>query len=79
MGLLVRLVPLPLPKMSRNSFNADIGISFTGVAGPSKSENKEVGTVYIGLSTQNETYMLYHLNLVEHREAIRHRTVLHGL
>ncbi len=30
-------------------FNSDIAISFTGVAGPEKQENKDVGTVFIGI------------------------------
>ncbi len=29
---------------------ADIGISFTGVAGPDASEHKEPGTVFVGLA-----------------------------
>lgn len=36
---------------SREILQADIGISFTGVAGPDKLENQPVGTVYIGVST----------------------------
>ncbi|MBE6780238.1 MAG: CinA family protein [Ruminococcaceae bacterium] len=35
--------------------NADIGLSVTGVAGPSPSENKPVGLVYIALSGKNQT------------------------
>ncbi|WP_028983033.1 competence/damage-inducible protein A [Sporolactobacillus terrae] len=35
--------------------DADLGLSFTGVAGPDKSEGKAVGTVYIGLSDQEGT------------------------
>ncbi len=35
--------------------NADIGLSVTGVAGPSPSENKPVGLVYIALSDKNKT------------------------
>ena len=35
--------------------NADIGLSVTGVAGPSPSENKPVGLVYIALSDKNQT------------------------
>ena len=35
--------------------NADIGLSVTGVAGPTPSENKPVGLVYIALSNKNKT------------------------
>jgi len=31
-------------------FNSDIAISFTGVAGPEKQENKNIGTVFIGIA-----------------------------
>ena len=34
-------------------FNSDIAISFTGVAGPEKQENKDVGTVFIGIIINN--------------------------
>ena len=39
----------------RRIADADIGISVTGVAGPSMSEGKAVGTVFIGLATEKET------------------------
>ncbi|MCL1630825.1 competence/damage-inducible protein A [Sporolactobacillus sp. CPB3-1] len=47
----------------RGLCSADYGISFTGVAGPDKSEGKEVGTVYIGFASKEttETY-LFHFN-----------------
>lgn len=42
---------------------ADIGISFTGVAGPGPQEGQAAGTVWIGLSTQAETTThLYQFN-----------------
>lgn len=34
---------------------ADVGISLTGVAGPSRQEAQPVGTVFIGVSTQGRT------------------------
>lgn len=34
----------------RTLCGSDIGVSFTGVAGPDKSEGKDVGTVYIGFA-----------------------------
>lgn len=35
-------------------FDTDIGISFTGVAGPLELENKKSGTVWIGLAIKNK-------------------------
>lgn len=63
----------------RQLLNADIGISFTGVAGPSKLEGKEVGTVFIAVSTAGETTKVYPLNLAGTREQIQSRSVKHGL
>ncbi|SFG00280.1 competence/damage-inducible protein A [Sporolactobacillus nakayamae] len=37
----------------RKLCGSDFGVSFTGVAGPDKSEGKDVGTVYIGFSDSN--------------------------
>lgn len=39
----------------RQLSSSDIAVSVTGVAGPSTSEGKAVGTVYIAVSTKNET------------------------
>ena len=50
---------------------ADIGLSVTGVAGPDKDgAGHDVGTVYIALSTQNETAAQL-LHLSGDRSAIR--------
>ncbi|APH05185.1 competence/damage-inducible protein A [Bacillus weihaiensis] len=57
--------------------NSDIGISFTGVAGPGKQEGKPVGTVFIGISTNNSTNV-YPLHLAGSRHGIRNRTVKYG-
>lgn len=37
----------------KNILNADIGVSFTGVAGPSLQEGKPAGLAYIGISYNN--------------------------
>ncbi|RYL95283.1 competence/damage-inducible protein A [Sporolactobacillus sp. THM7-4] len=47
----------------REKCGSDIGVAFTGVAGPDKSEGKKVGTVYIGLSEgQKVVSYLFHFN-----------------
>ncbi|MFC7392614.1 competence/damage-inducible protein A [Scopulibacillus cellulosilyticus] len=43
-----------MAKNIRNLCGSDLGISFTGVAGPGQSEGNEAGTVYIGLADQNQ-------------------------
>jgi len=59
----------------RNIFNADYGISITGIAGPDGGTPlKPVGTVWIGISTQDNTFAkLYHFG--EFREVNRERSV----
>ena len=42
----------------RKVMNADIGVSVTGNAGPGAAENKPVGLVYIGVSSENYSAVL---------------------
>jgi nicotinamide-nucleotide amidase len=58
--------------------NTDIGISFTGVAGPAESEGKPVGTVFVGMAINGEPPVVEKLNLSGTREAIRIRTIKNG-
>lgn len=58
--------------------NTDIGISFTGVAGPDKQEGKDVGTVYVGLKLFNEEPLAVRLNLRGSRDRIRMLTIKNG-
>jgi len=61
----------------RKLLNSDIGISFTGAAGPEPHEGKPVGTVFIGIATEDQTNV-YSLNLAGTRKGIRTRTVKYG-
>ena len=58
--------------------NTDIGISFTGVAGPDESEGKSVGTVYIGISFKDQPVIAEKLTLSGTRDSIRLRSVKYG-
>ena len=40
----------------RQRFNSQIGISTTGVAGPAPHQGKDVGTVFIGISSKRGTF-----------------------
>ena len=66
--------PLTAKEMAENVriiANSDIGLSVTGVAGPSPTENKPVGLVYIALSNKNDT-TVKQLNIENHgRDYIR--------
>jgi len=58
-------------------FGADIGISFTGVAGPGPSEGKEAGTCFIGLSYAGEV-SAYEQTIHGDRDRVRTRGAAAG-
>ena len=57
---------------------AAVGISTTGVAGPDPQDGKPVGTVFVGIST-NEGTSILSLGLEGDREAIRRAVVSESL
>jgi nicotinamide-nucleotide amidase len=59
-------------------FNTDIGISFTGVAGPEELEGKPVGTVFIGIAIKGRSTIVEKLTLGGTRQANRNRAVKYG-
>ncbi|MGD6816092.1 competence/damage-inducible protein A [Metabacillus sp. 84] len=61
----------------RSLAEGDIGISFTGAAGPEPMEGKPVGTVFIGISSKSGTEV-HELKLAGSRDGIRRRTVKYG-
>jgi nicotinamide-nucleotide amidase len=58
--------------------NTDVGISFTGVAGPDELEGKPVGTVYVGIYIKGKHTLAKKLELAGDRESIRIRSVKYG-
>ena len=62
----------------RKLAKSDIGISFTGVAGPKPHEGQPVGTVFIGISTQGHETQVYQFHFAGTRSGIRIRTVKYG-
>ncbi|WP_108669329.1 competence/damage-inducible protein A [Peribacillus acanthi] len=62
----------------RLKLSSDIGMSFTGVAGPDEVEGKPVGTVWIGVARKGKPTVAYSVNLAGSRNSIRIRTVKHG-
>lgn len=57
--------------------NSNIGISFTGVAGPDQIENKDVGTVFIGIYI-NGLEEVHEFKFLGEREDIRYRAMMKG-
>ena len=58
---------------------SDFGLSVTGVAGPSPSEGKPVGLVYIGFAQKNAATGVITLQLSGNRESIKHRAAKSAL
>jgi len=52
-GAISSQTALEMAKNVREIFNSTFGLSTTGVAGPSTSENKPVGTVFIAIVGEN--------------------------
>ncbi|HZG61019.1 MAG TPA: competence/damage-inducible protein A [Anoxybacillus sp.] len=77
-GAVSALCARALAENVRKLCGSDIGISFTGVAGPGSLEGKPVGTVYIGIAINNEPTEVFSLSLAGSREAIRMRTAKYG-
>lgn len=63
----------------KEMFDADIGISFTGYAGPKEIDGEKAGSVWIGLAVSGKETTAYHYHFVKDRNNNRQRTVLTGL
>ncbi len=57
---------------AKEALNTDIGISFTGVAGPDSLEGQPAGTVWIGLATNQGVHAaVYHLSGTRNEVRVR--------
>lgn len=63
----------------KEMFDADIGVSFTGYAGPKETDGEKAGSVWIGLAVNGKETTAYHYHFVKNRNNNRQRTVLTGL
>lgn len=71
-GVISKECAYEMAREVRRLFNSDIGVSFTGNAGPSASEDKPVGLCYIAIDSDKST-RLYELKLNGSREEIREK------
>ncbi|AUI71598.1 hypothetical protein COSHB9_21830 [Companilactobacillus alimentarius] len=68
-----------MAELSAQNLNADIGLGFTGVAGPDPLEGNPVGTVFIGVwNRQNNEEIVKEFHFEGTRQAIRLKSVLCG-
>ncbi|MEI4788857.1 competence/damage-inducible protein A [Bacillus sp. FJAT-53060] len=77
-GAVSKECALELAEGVRKLTGSDIGISFTGVAGPATQEEQLVGKVFIGLATKDQTDV-YEWMFTGSRSGIRKRAVKYGL
>lgn len=77
-GAVSKECALELAEGVRKLMGSDIGISFTGVAGPEPHEGQPVGKVFIGLSTKDQTDV-FEWMFTGSRSGIRKRAVKYGL
>ncbi|QFT88936.1 Putative competence-damage inducible protein [Bacillus sp. THAF10] len=77
-GAVSRKCALEMAESVKTMMKTDIGVSFTGVAGPEKLDNQPVGTVFIGIALPNKETIVHKLQLAGSRESIKHRTAKSG-
>ncbi|MFT8394062.1 MAG: competence/damage-inducible protein A [Liquorilactobacillus ghanensis] len=68
-----------MAEQARKILHTNIGISFTGVAGPDELEGQPAGTVWIGLALKDQETQTKLFHFSKTRPYIRERTVLTGL
>lgn len=76
-GVVSKEIAYQMCEKTSKLLSSDICISFTGNAGPSAMENKEVGLVYIGICYLNEIEV-YEYHFQGDRNSIREQVVLEG-
>lgn len=77
-GAISKTCCLQMAENAKLKFNSDIGISFTGNAGPTASENKPVGLVYIGISYLDKID-IFELNLKGDRKSIKNQCISYAI
>ncbi len=78
-GVVSSEVAYEMAKNIKEKFDTDIGISFTGNAGPTSMEGKPVGLVYIGLAFKDEPVEVLKLELKGNRNSIQQQCVEEGI
>ncbi len=77
-GVVSQQCAIEMASCVREKFDTDIGVSFTGVAGPSDLEGKPVGTVFLGFAFRDGSTMVKALHLGTKRTSNRIRSVKHA-
>lgn len=78
-GVVSAETAIAMASHSKHLLNADIGMGFTGVAGPNELEGQPAGTVYIGVALPNQTPFAKCYHFSGDRASVREQAVLMGL
>ncbi|MFC3040010.1 competence/damage-inducible protein A [Virgibacillus xinjiangensis] len=78
-GTVSRECAMEMAERVRQKLGADIGISFTGVAGPEEVEGHPAGTVFIAIMPRDGMVSVEKFTLHGTRNSIRKKAVLKGL
>ncbi|WP_078554566.1 competence/damage-inducible protein A [Bacillus alkalicellulosilyticus] len=76
-GAVSKETAIEMARQIKQLCDSNIGISFTGVAGPDPQEDKPVGTVFIAIAT-NTKEVVHELHITGSRQQIRERTIKNG-
>ena len=74
-GVISKDCALMMSRGVKNLTGTDIGVSFTGNAGPDAMEGKPVGRVYMGITFHNDNKIVLECNFKGSRSEIRHKCV----
>ena len=77
-GVVSEQCALEMATNVRTELDSDVGISFTGVAGPDEQEGKPAGTVFIGISYRDGRSHVESITLSGSRAQIRIKSVKYG-
>lgn len=77
-GVVSEQCALEMATNVRTELDSDVGISFTGVAGPDEQEGKPAGTVFIGISYRDGRSHVESITLSGSRPQIRINSVKYG-
>lgn len=78
-GVVSEACAIEMAERCRRLFQTDLGISFTGVAGPNELEGKPAGTAWIGISRRGGESFACQYRFMHDRQGNRERAVMQGL
>jgi nicotinamide-nucleotide amidase len=78
-GVVSNKVAILMATNVKKIMHAQVGVSFTGVAGPDKLEGHSAGTVFIGIDYKDHESFALEYHFVGNRQSIREQSVNEAL